>query len=333
MGKRAFITGITGQDGAYLAKFLVGKGYRVFGGYRRSSTRNFWRLHYLDVKKDIELIPFDLLDQTSIMNALMKAEPDEVYNLAAQSFVGVSFDEAIATGEISGLGVTRMLDSIRLVNSRIRFYQASTSEMFGRAPAPQSETTPFEPQSPYAAAKLYGHWVTDNYRTGYGLHASSGILFNHESPIRGIEFVTKKIADGVARVKLGLIPEMYLGNLDAKRDWGFAGDFVEAMWLMLQQKQADNYVIATGETHTVREFAEAAFAHAGMDYKKYIKVKDEFKRPLEVHHLEGNPEKANRVLGWKGKTSFQGLVKLMVDAEFEKYNDPGKNATEFLKHI
>ncbi len=331
--KRAFITGITGQDGAYLAKLLVSKGYKVFGGYRRTSTRNFWRLHHLDVKKDIELLPFDLLDQSSIMNALAKAEPDEVYNLGAQSFVGVSFDEAIATGEISGLGVTRMLDSIRIVNPKIRFYQASTSEMFGRAKAPQKEETPFEPQSPYAAAKLYAHWVTDNYRTGYGLHASSGILFNHESPIRGIEFVTKKIADGVARVKLGYIREMYLGNLDSKRDWGFAGDYVEAMWLMLQQAKPDNYVIATGETHTVREYAEEAFAHAGLDWKKYVKIKEEFKRPLEVHHLEGDPSKAKQVLGWKPKVMFKDLVHLMVDAEFEKYRDPGKNAAEFLKHI
>lgn len=333
MGKRAFITGITGQDGAYLAKFLVGKGYKVFGGYRRSSTRNFWRLHYLDVKKDIELIPMDMLDQTSLMNALNTAEPDEVYNLAAQSFVGVSFDEAIATGEISGLGVTRILDSIRLVNPKIKFYQASTSEMFGKAPAPQSEMTPFQPQSPYAAAKLYAHWVTDNYRTGYGMHASSGILFNHESPIRGIEFVTKKITDGVARVKLGYIQEMYLGNLDAKRDWGFAGDYVEAMWLMLQQREADNYVIATGEAHTVREFAEEAFLHAGLDWKKYVKIKDEFKRPLEVPHLEGDPSKAEKVLGWKRKVSFKELVHKMVDADFEKYQDPMKNSEQFLKHI
>lgn len=333
MAKRAFITGITGQDGAYLAKFLVSKGYKVFGGYRRSSTRNFWRLHYLDVKKDIELIPIDLLDQTSIMNALIKSDPDEVYNLAAQSFVGVSFDEAIATGEISGLGVTRILDSIALVNPKIRFYQASTSEMYGAAPAPQNEETPFMPQSPYAAAKLYGHWVTDNYRTGYGLHASSGILFNHESPIRGIEFVTKKVADGVARVKLGYIPEMYLGNLDAKRDWGFAGDYVEAMWLMLQQGKADNYVIATGETHSVKEFVEEAFSYAGLDYKKYVKIKDEFKRPLDVMHLEGDPAKAKRVLGWTPKVSFKELVHMMVDADMEKYQNPTKHAKEFLKHI
>ncbi len=333
MAKRALITGITGQDGAYLAKFLVGKGYKVFGGYRRSSTRNFWRLHYVDVKKDIELVPFDLIDQTSIMAAIKHAEPDEIYNLAAQSFVGVSFDEAVSTGEVSGLGVTRVLDSIRLINPRIKFYQASTSEMYGNAPAPQNETTPFEPQSPYAAAKLYGHWATKNYRTGYGLHASSGILFNHESPIRGIDFVTKKISDGVARVKLGYIPEMYLGNLDAKRDWGFAGDYVEAMWLMLQQPKPDDYVIATGETHSVREFAEEAFAHAGLDYKKYIKVKDEFKRPLEVHHLEGDPTKAKKVLGWKPKTTFKELVHKMVDADFEKYQDPMKNAEQFLKHI
>jgi GDPmannose 4,6-dehydratase len=333
MAKRAFITGITGQDGAYLAKFLVSKGYKVFGGYRRTSTRNFWRLHYLDVKKDIELIPMDLIDQTSLIVALKKSEPDEVYNLAAQSFVGTSFEEAVATGEVSGLAVTRILDSIRIVNPRIKFYQASTSEMYGNAPAPQSEETPFEPQSPYAAAKLYGHWVTKNYRTGYGLHASSGILFNHESPIRGIDFVTKKIADGAARVKLGYIPEMYLGNLDAKRDWGFAGDYVEAMWLMLQQREADDYVIATGETHSVREFAEEAFSHAGLDYRKFVKIKDEFKRPLDVDHLEGNPEKAKRVLGWKPKVSFKELVHMMVDADMEKYTNPTKHAEQFLKHI
>src|SRR3989344_2914472 len=241
--KRALITGITGQDGAYLAKFLVSKGYKVFGGYRRTSTRNFWRLHYLDVKKDIELIPMDLLDQTSILTAIQKSEPDEIYNLAAQSFVGVSFEEAIATGEICALGVTRILDSIRILNPKIKFYQASTSEMFGNAPHPQSEKTPFEPASPYAAGKLYAHWVTKNYREGYGLFACSGILFNHESPIRGIEFVTKKITDGAARIKLGYVDYLPLGNLDAMRDWGFAGDYVEAMWRMLQQPKPDDYVI------------------------------------------------------------------------------------------
>jgi GDPmannose 4,6-dehydratase len=333
MAKRAFITGITGQDGAYLAKFLVGKGYKVFGGYRRSSTRNFWRLHYLDVKKDVELIPMDLIDQTSIMAALRTAEPDEVYNLAAQSFVGVSFDEAIATGETSGLGVTRMLDSIRFMAPKARFYQASTSEMYGMTPGPQDEKTVFAPQSPYAAAKLYGHWVTQNYRTGYDMHASTGILFNHESPIRGIEFVTKKISDGVARIKMGYIPEIYLGNMDAKRDWGFAGDYVEAMWMMLQQGKPDDYVIATGETHSVREFAEAAFAHVGLDYKKYVKQKQEFMRPLDVPHLEGNPAKAKEKLGWTPKVSFKELVAMMVDADLEKYQNPTKHAEQFLKHI
>lgn len=333
MARRAFITGITGQDGAYLAKFLVSKGYKVYGGYRRSSTRNFWRLHYLDVKKDIELIPMDLLDQTSIIMALKKCDPHEVYNLAAQSFVGASFDEALATGEISGLGVTRVLDSVRIVNPKIRVYQASTSEMYGSTAAPQNETSLFAPQSPYAAAKLYGHWVTGNYREGYGLHASSGILFNHESPIRGIEFVTKKISDGVARIKMGYIKEMYLGNLDAKRDWGFAGDYVEAMWMMLQQDKADDYVIATGRTHSVREFCEAAFSHVGLDYRNYVKIKDEFKRPLDVVCLQGDPAKAEKVLGWKPKTSFEELVGMMVDADMEKYQNPTKHSEQFLKHI
>lgn len=331
--KRALITGITGQDGAYLAKFLVDKGYKVFGAYRRSSTRNFWRLSYLDVKKDVELIPMDLLDQTSIINALKVSNPGEVYNLAAQSYVGVSFEEAIATGEISGLGVARMLDSIRIVNPKIKFYQASTSEMFGNAKAPQSENTPFEPASPYAAAKLYAHWVTKNYRIGYGMYASAGILFNHESPIRGIDFVSKKITDGAARVKLGYIPEMYLGNMDAKRDWGFAHDYVEAMWLMLQQKESDDFVIATGESHSVREFAELAFAELGLDYQKYVKIDKKFFRPHDVLHLEGDPSKAQKLLGWKPKTSFKELVKIMVVADMEKYQNPDKYGREFLKNI
>lgn len=333
MAKRALITGITGQDGAYLAKFLVGKGYKVFGGYRRSSTRNFWRLHYLDVKKDIELVPMDLIDQTSIMAALRTSKPDEVYNLAAQSFVGVSFDEAIATGEVGGLGVTRMLDSIRFTDPTIRFYQASTSEMYGSTLPPQNEDSKFAPMSPYAAAKLYGHWVTQNYRTGYGLYASSGILFNHESPIRGIEFVTKKITDGVARIKMGYVNEMNLGNLDAKRDWGFAGDYVEAMWAILQQKEADDFVIATGEAHSVREFCEVAFSHVGLDYRDYVRTKKEFMRPLDVPHLLGDPTKAREKLGWKPKVGFEELVKMMVDADMEKYQNPTKHSEQFLKHI
>ncbi len=331
--KRALITGITGQDGAYLAKFLVSKGYKVFGGYRRSSTRNYWRLHYLDVKKDIEMIPLDMIDQTSIMMALKKADPHEVYNLAAQSFVGVSFDEAISTAEVCALGVTRVLDSIRLVNPKIRFYQASTSEMYGLTPPPQNEHTVFAPQSPYAVAKLYGHLITNNYRIGYNLFASSGILFNHESPIRGIEFVTKKITDGVARIKMGYIREMYLGNLEAKRDWGFAGDYVEAMWRMLQQPRADDFVIATGETHSVREFCEEAFSYVGLDYRDCVKTKQEFMRPLEVPHLLGDPSKARKVLGWEPKVSFKELVQMMVDADMEKYQNPTKHSEQFLKHI
>src|SRR3989344_1575370 len=331
--KRALITGITGQDGAYLAKFLVSKGYEVYGGYRRTSTRNFWRLHYLDVKKDIKLIPLDLLDQTSILTAIKESNPDEIYNLAAQSFVGASFDEAISTGEICGLGVTRILDSIRILNPRIKFYQASTSEMFGNAPQPQSETTPFEPASPYAAAKLYAHWITKNYREGYNLFACSGILFNHESPIRGIEFVTKKITDAVARISMGYTDYLELGNLDAKRDWGFAGDYVEAMWLMMQQSQPDDYVIATGESHSVREFCEAAFGTLGLDYKKYVRVDQQFIRPVDVRYLLGDPAKAKKNLGWEAKTSLKELVSMMVKADMEKYQNPMKFAEQFLKHI
>lgn len=331
--KRALIIGITGQDGPYLAKFLVSKGYRVFGGFRRSSTRNLWRLHYLDVKKDVELIPLDLIDQGSIMAAIKKAEPDEIYNLAAQSFVGVSFEEAVASGEVTGLGVTRILDAIRLVNPKIKFYQASTSEMFGDTLPPQSEITPFCPNSPYAAAKLYAHWVTKSYRQGYGLFACSGILFNHESPIRGIEFVTRKITDGVARIKMGYSDKIYLGNLEAKRDWGFAGDYVEAMWLMMQQKKADDYVIATGESHTVKEFCEAAFSVAGLDWKKYVEVDKKFLRPNDVHYLLGDATKAKKELHWQPKVSFKELVKMMVEADLEKYQEPLKHTQQFLKHI
>ena len=331
--KTAFITGITGQDGAYLAKLLVEKGYKVYGGYRRTSTRNFWRLHYLDVKQHVELIPMDLTDQTSIITAIQKSQPDEVYNLAAQSFVAMSFDEAIASGEVTGLGVTRVLDSVRIVNPKIKFYQAGTSEMFGAASAPQSESTPFQPQSPYATAKLYGFWATKNYREGYGLHSSTGILFNHESPIRGIDFVTKKVTDGVARIKMGYNDELPLGNLDAKRDWGFAGDYVEAMYLMLQQSKADDYVIATGESHSVRELCEVAFSHAGLDYQKYVKVDKAFFRPLEVNHLQGDSSKAQKTLGWKPKKTFKELIEMMVEADMEKYQNPMKHAQQFLKHI
>ncbi len=331
--KRALIIGITGQDGPYLAKFLVSKGYKVYGGYRRSSTRNFWRLHYLDVRKDVELIPLDLLDQTSILSAIQECQPDEIYNLAAQSFVGVSFESAIATGEITGLGVTRILDSIRILNPKIKFYQASTSEMFGDAPPPQSEATPFLPNSPYAAAKLYAHWVTKNYRQGYNMFVCSGILFNHESPIRGIEFVTRKITDGVARIKMGYSDKVYLGNLEARRDWGFAGDYVEAMWLMLQQKKPDDYVIATGESHTVQEFCEEAFGCAGLDWRYYVESDKKFLRPNDVLHLLGDFTKAKTELGWRPKVSFKELVKMMVEADLEKYRNPLKHSQQFLKHI
>ncbi|TSD02437.1 MAG: GDPmannose 4,6-dehydratase [Parcubacteria group bacterium Athens0714_24] len=331
--KRALIIGVTGQDGPYLAKLLVSKGYKVFGGYRRSSTRNFWRLHYLDVKKDIEMVELDLLDQTSLLNAIQLAKPDEIYNLAAQSFVGVSFEEAIATGEIVGLGVTRILDSIRTLDPKIKFYQASTSELYGNVPAPQNEDTPFHPNSPYAAAKLYAHWVTKAYRTGYNMFTCAGILFNHESPLRGIEFVTKKITDGVARIKMGYIDKIYLGNLEAKRDWGFAGDYVEAMWLMLQQKNPDDYVVATGESHTVGEFCKEAFSHIGLDYKKYVEIDKKFFRPNDVNYLMGDASKARKVLGWKPKVNFKELVKMMVEADLDKYQNPTKYTREFLKHI
>ena len=333
--KRALITGITGQDGAYLAKFLVEKGYRVFGTYRRSSTRNFWRLHYLDVKKDIELIPLDLLDQTSIMQAIQTTKPDEIYNLAAQSFVGDSFSEPIATAEISGIGALRILDSIRLLDPKIKFYQASTSEMYGNSSSTaQNEDTPFHPASPYAAAKLYAHWIVRNYRESYGLFACAGILFNHEATIRGVDFVTKKITDAVARIKLGMVDYLPLGNLDAKRDWGFAGDYVKAMWLMLQQKEPDEYVIATGETHTVREFCELAFNEAGLDYKKYVRLDEKFVRPRDVVYLQGDSSKAQRVLGWNAKeTGFDALVKMMVRADMEKYQNPERFMKHFLKHV
>jgi len=318
--KVALITGITGQDGAYLADFLLEKGYEVFGSFRRISTPNFWRIEELGIRDRINLVPMDLLDQTSIYNTLNKVRPDEIYNLAAQSFVGASFDTPVATAEINGLGVTRILDGIRMINPKIKFYQASTSEMFGLIQEPkQSESTKFYPRSPYGVAKLYGHWMTTNYREGYNLFACSGILFNHESPLRGLEFVTRKITDAAARIKLGLIKELHLGNLDAKRDWGFAKDYVEAMWLMLQQDKPEDFVIATGEMHSVREFAEKAFALLGLDYKNYVFVDDKLKRPAEVEELCGDSTKALQKLGWNPKkVSFDELVKLMVDADFKR---------------
>jgi GDPmannose 4,6-dehydratase len=314
MTKRALITGITGQDGSYLAEFLLGQGYEVIGVLRRSSTVNFERIAHIQDR--IELPQGDLLDEASLIHILNEFRPDEVYNLAAQSFVQTSFFQPVLTGETTALGVTRVLDAIRIVDPAIRFYQASSSEMFGKVQAvPQIESTPFYPRSPYGVAKLYGHWITVNYRESYGLHASSGILFNHESPRRGHEFVTRKITHAVARIKLGLQEELRLGNLDAQRDWGFAGDYVEAMWLMLQQDEPDDFVIATGETHSVREFCQVAFDHVGLKWDDHVVIDERFMRPAEVELLIGDPAKAADKLGWHPKTPFRDLVTSMVDAD------------------
>ena len=314
MTKRALITGITGQDGSYLAELLLSEGYEVLGMVRRSSTVTFERIaHFQD---RIETVFGDLLDQASLIELLREWRPQEVYNLAAQSFVPTSFSQPVLTGEVTGLGVTRLLDAIRLVDPEIRIYQASSSEMFGKVvEVPQSETTPFYPRSPYGVAKLYGHWITINYRESYNLHATSGILFNHESPRRGLEFVTRKITHQVARIKLGLERELRLGNLEAQRDWGFAGDYVKAMWLMLQQDTPDDFVISTGETHSVREFCQIAFDHVGLDWESHVVVDEKFFRPAEVDLLIGDPAKANEKLGWKAETTFDELVRMMVDAD------------------
>ncbi len=314
MTKRALITGITGQDGSHLAELLLDKGYEVIGMVRRSSTVNFERIAHIQDK--ITFVPGDLLDEVSMISILQEHSPQEVYNLAAQSFVQTSFGQPVLTGEITGLGVTRLLDAIRIADPSIRFYQASSSEMFGKVvEVPQRETTPFYPRSPYGVAKLYGHWITVNYRESYDLHASSGILFNHEGPRRGLEFVTRKISHTAAKIKLGMTDELRLGNLDAQRDWGFAGDYVEAMWLMLQQDSPDDYVVSTGETHPVREFCELAFGHLDLDWEQYVKVDERFYRPAEVDLLIGTPEKAKAQLGWEPKTSFPELVTMMVDAD------------------
>jgi GDPmannose 4,6-dehydratase len=317
MTRRALITGITGQDGSYLAELLLDKGYEVIGMVRRSSTLNFERIAHLQDR--ITLVPGDLLDEVSMINLLREHRPNEVYNLAAQSFVQTSWGQPVLTGETTALGVTRVLDAIRIVDPEIRFYQASSSEMFGKVQAvPQSEETPFYPRSPYGVAKLYGHWITINYRESYDLHASSGILFNHESPRRGLEFVTRKISNAVARIKLGQQDELRLGNLDAQRDWGFAGDYVEAMWLMLQQDGPDDFVVSTGETHTVREFVELAFGRVDLDWEKYVVMDERFMRPAEVDLLIGDPAKAHQVLGWKPKMPFPELVHTMVDADLDE---------------
>lgn len=318
----AIITGITGQDGSYLAELLLSKGYNVVGMVRRSSTVNFERIeHLLD---NITVLQGDLQDQGSLLSLLEEYKPTEVYNLAAQSFVPTSWGQPALTGDVTGLGVTRMLEAIRFVNPKIRFYQASSSEMFGKVlEVPQKEDTPFYPRSPYGVAKVYGHWITINYRESFDIFATSGILFNHESPRRGLEFVTRKISDAVARIKLGKAKELRLGNLEAQRDWGFAGDYVRAMWLMLQQDQPDNYVIGTGETHAVREFCEIAFSHVDLDYKDYVVVDERFYRPAEVDLLISDPSKAKKQLNWELEVSFKELVTMMVDSDLARHQKMG----------
>jgi GDPmannose 4,6-dehydratase len=314
MAKRALITGITGQDGSYLAEFLLDQGYEVCGMVRRSSTLNFERIAHIQDR--LTLVAGDLLDEVSMINILRDNHPTEVYNLAAQSFVQTSWNQPVLTGETTALGVTRVLDAIRIVDPEIRFYQASSSEMFGKVlEVPQKESTPFYPRSPYGVAKVYGHWITVNYRESYDLHASSGILFNHESPRRGLEFVTRKVTHGVARIKAGIDEKLALGNLDAQRDWGFAADYVRAMWMMLQQDRPDDYVVATGETHSVKELVELSFAAADLDWEKYVFIDERYLRPAEVDLLVGDPTKAEKTLGWHREVDFAGLVQMMVEAD------------------
>ena len=316
---RALITGITGQDGSYLAEFLLEKGYEVIGLVRRTSTVNFERIGHIQDK--IQIVSGDMLDETSLVHVIDEYRPDEVYNLAAQSFVQESWRQPVFTGEVTALGVTRLLDAIRMVDreNKIRFYQASSSEMFGKVrEVPQTENTPFYPRSPYGVAKVYGHWITVNYRESYGMHATSGILFNHESPRRGLEFVTRKVTDAVARIKLGLQDKVALGNLDARRDWGFAGDYVEAMWLMLQQDEPSDYVVATGETHSVQDLCEVAFSYVDLDWREHVVQDPRFMRPAEVDLLVGNPAKARARLGWEPRVSFEEIIQMMVDADLAK---------------
>jgi len=315
--KKALITGITGQDGSYLAEFLLEQGYRVFGMVRRSSTENFERIDH--IRNRIELVQADLLDQLSLITALKEVQPEEVYNLAAMSFVPTSWSQPVLTAEFTALGVTRMLEAIRLVDGDIRFYQASSSEMFGKVKeSPQNEDTPFHPRSPYGVAKVYGHWITVNYRESYGLFACSGILFNHESPRRGREFVTRKISDGVARIKLGKADKLYLGNLGAARDWGYAGDYVKAMWSMLQRNEPDDYVVGTGVTHSVRQFAQRAFERVGLNWQDFVVVDSGLIRPAEVESLRADASKAREKLGWQPEISFDELVDMMVDADIRR---------------
>ena len=315
--KRALITGITGQDGSYLAELLLAKGYQVCGLVRRTSTGNYERIAH--IQDCLRLVQGDLLDQTSLLEALEESRADEVYNLAAQSFVPTSWNQPVLTGEFTALGVTRLLEAVRRFNKKIRFYQASSSEMYGKVrESPQTEETPFYPRSPYGVAKMYGHWITVNYRESYGLLACSGILFNHESPRRGLEFVTRKITDGAARIKLGLTRELRLGNLEAQRDWGFAGDYVRAMWSMLQQEQPDDYVVGTGEVHSVKEFVELAFANVDLDWRQYVVVDRQLFRPAEVETLCADPTKARKILGWEPTMSFSELVRLMVKTDLKR---------------
>lgn len=317
MTRRALITGITGQDGAYLAGFLLGQGYEVHGMVRRASTENFERIAHL--RNRVTLHQADLLDQLSIVHLMREVRPHEVYNLAAQSFVPTSWLQPLLTGEYTALGVTRMLEAVRLVDKSIRFYQASSSEMFGKVcEEPQNESTPFWPRSPYGVAKVYGHWITVNFRESYGIFACSGILFNHESPLRGKEFVTRKVTDAVARIRLGLQTKLKLGNLDAMRDWGFAGDYVKAMWQMLQQEAPDDYVVATGNKHSVRQLVELAFGHVGLDWQDHVETDPDLLRPAEVNTLRGDAAKARKVFGWRPEVDFEGLVRMMVDADLER---------------
>lgn len=320
MTKSALITGITGQDGAYLAKLLVDKGYNVYGLLARRATQTTWRLEYLNVLDKIELIEGDLTDVTSIIRALETAKPDEFYNLGAQSFVATSWRQPQLTAQSTGIGALNCLEAIRLINPKIKYYQASTSEMFGGMPEYpiQSETTPFHPRSPYGVSKLFAHWATINYRESFDIFGCCGILFNHESPLRGIEFVTRKVTDAVARIKLGIQKDVHLGNIDAKRDWGFAGDYVEAMWLMLQQEKPDVYVVATGKTTTVRDMCKLAFEYVGLDYEKYVVIDPKFYRPAEVDLLLGDPSKAHKFLGWQAQTSLEKLMQMMVDADMKR---------------
>jgi GDPmannose 4,6-dehydratase len=319
MSKTALITGITGQDGAYLARLMLGKGYRVHGVLARRSSDTLWRLRHLGICDDVVLHDGDITDLSSMIRIVEQSAPTEIYNLAAQSFVGTSWSQPLLTGMVTGIGAVNLLEAMRIVQPKARFYQASTSEMFGKIREPvQSETTPFYPRSPYGAAKLYAHWMTINHRESFGLHASSGILFNHESPLRGIEFVTRKVTDAAARIKHGRQKELKLGNIDVKRDWGYAGDFVEAMWLMLQQDEGDDYVVATGRTATVREMCRLAFEYVGLDYEDYLVIDPQLFRPAEVEILLGNPEKAWQKLGWRATTTLEELIVMMVDADMRR---------------